>query len=55
MASLTGSGSALFALFDSTHTLARAARLVPRGWERYSTRTLSRAEYLTAVRSDKES
>jgi 4-diphosphocytidyl-2-C-methyl-D-erythritol kinase len=53
MASLTGRGSALFALFDSAHTLVRAARLIPRGWKPYSTRTLSRAEYLTAVTSGK--
>jgi 4-diphosphocytidyl-2-C-methyl-D-erythritol kinase len=44
-ASLTGSGSAVFALFDSARTLARAAGLIPRGWKQYSTRTLSRPEY----------
>jgi 4-diphosphocytidyl-2-C-methyl-D-erythritol kinase len=44
-ASLTGSGSAVFALFDSIRTLARAAGLIPRGWKQYSTRTLSRPEY----------
>jgi 4-diphosphocytidyl-2-C-methyl-D-erythritol kinase len=53
IASLTGSGSALFGLFDSPRTLARAAGLIPRGWKPYSTRTLSRAEYLTAVTSGK--
>lgn len=51
-ASLTGSGSAVFALFDSARILARAAGLIPRGWKQYSTRTLSRAEYLRAVTSE---
>jgi 4-diphosphocytidyl-2-C-methyl-D-erythritol kinase len=51
-ASLTGSGSAVFALFDSARSLTRAARLIPRGWKPYSTRTLSRAEYLGAVTSE---
>ncbi|MBZ5513783.1 MAG: 4-(cytidine 5'-diphospho)-2-C-methyl-D-erythritol kinase [Acidobacteriia bacterium] len=52
-ASLTGSGSAVFALFRSARTLARAASLIPRGWKQYPTRTLSRLEYLTAVTSEK--
>ena len=51
-ASLTGSGSAVFALFDSARILARAADLIPRGWKQYSTRTLSRVEYLRAVTSE---
>jgi 4-diphosphocytidyl-2-C-methyl-D-erythritol kinase len=45
VASLTGSGSALFALFDSVSNLDRALKLVPRAWHAYPTRTLSRAEY----------
>jgi 4-diphosphocytidyl-2-C-methyl-D-erythritol kinase len=44
-ASLTGSGSAVFALFSSARTLARAAKLVPSEWQVFRTRTLSRAEY----------
>lgn len=44
-ASLTGSGSAVFGLFDSARKLIRAVNLVPRGWQAFRTRTLSRAEY----------
>ncbi|HUU15483.1 MAG TPA: 4-(cytidine 5'-diphospho)-2-C-methyl-D-erythritol kinase [Terriglobia bacterium] len=44
-ASLTGSGSAVYALFDSARTLARATKLVPGEWQVFRTRTLSRAEY----------
>jgi 4-diphosphocytidyl-2-C-methyl-D-erythritol kinase len=44
-ASLTGSGSAVFALFDSAQQIARASKLVPRGWQAFQTRTLPRAEY----------
>ena len=51
-ASMTGSGSAVFALFDSPRALARATGVIPRGWKQYSTRTLSRAEYLRAVTSE---
>ncbi len=45
VASLTGSGSAVYALFSSSRQLARASQLIPKGWLRFSTRTLSRAEY----------
>ena len=45
IASLTGSGSALFAFFASARQLDRASKLVPRGWRAYRTRTLSRNEY----------
>ncbi len=45
VASLTGSGSALYAVFDSARQFARAAKLVPRGWQGYRTRTLRRVEY----------
>jgi len=45
IASLTGSGSALFAFFASARQLARASKLVPRGWQAFRTRTLGRDEY----------
>ena len=45
IASLTGSGSAVFALFDSAQQLAGALRTVPVGWRAFRTRTLSRREY----------
>ncbi len=46
-ASLTGSGSAVFAVFDSARRLQRATSFVPRkaGWQMFRTRTLSRSEY----------
>jgi 4-diphosphocytidyl-2-C-methyl-D-erythritol kinase len=44
-ASLTGSGSAVYALFSSARTLARATDLVPGNWQVFRTRTLTRAEY----------
>lgn len=44
-ASLTGSGSAVYALFDSARSLARATKFVPGKWQVFRTRTLSRAEY----------
>jgi len=52
-ASLTGSGSALFGLFDSARKLTRAANLVPQAWKTFRTRTLSRPEYSQAVTSGK--
>jgi 4-diphosphocytidyl-2-C-methyl-D-erythritol kinase len=42
---LTGSGSAVYAIFDSALKLLRASKLVPAGWQVLRTRTLSRAEY----------
>lgn len=45
VASLTGSGSAVYALFSSSRQLSRASKLIPKGWLKYSTRTLVRAEY----------
>ena len=45
VASLTGSGSAVYALFSSSRQLSRASKLIPKGWLNYSTRTLARAEY----------
>ena len=44
-ASLTGSGSAVYALFNSAQKLARASEVIPRGWQTFHSRTLSRAEY----------
>jgi 4-diphosphocytidyl-2-C-methyl-D-erythritol kinase len=51
-ASLTGSGSAVFGLFDSARKLSHAVGLVPRGWQTFRTRTLSRSEYSKAVTSE---
>lgn len=45
IASLTGSGSAVFALYDSVPKLARASKLIPEGWQAFRTRLLGRAEY----------
>ncbi len=45
IASLTGSGSALYAIFASARKLARALKLVPGGWRTFRTRSLTRAEY----------
>jgi 4-diphosphocytidyl-2-C-methyl-D-erythritol kinase len=44
-ASLTGSGSAVFAVFDSARKLLSASRFIPAGWQTFQTRTLPRAEY----------
>jgi len=44
-ASLTGSGSAVYALFHSVSRMRGAARLVPAGWRVFWTRTLRRAAY----------
>jgi 4-diphosphocytidyl-2-C-methyl-D-erythritol kinase len=44
-ASMTGSGSAVYALFPSVSGMLRAARLVPAGWRVFWTRTLRRAAY----------
>jgi 4-diphosphocytidyl-2-C-methyl-D-erythritol kinase len=45
IASLTGSGSAVYALFESTRQLLQASKLIPKGWLAFRSRTLSRAEY----------
>ena len=42
---LTGSGSAVYAIFDSAPKLLRASKFVPATWQVSRTRTLSRAEY----------
>ena len=52
-ASLTGSGSAVYAVFTSARKLALASKLIPAHWQAFQTRTLARAEYLRAVTSDK--
>lgn len=44
-ASLTGSGSAVFALFDSAPRMIRASQLIPARWQVFRTRTLPRDEY----------
>lgn len=44
-ASLTGSGSALYAVYESAQQLNRAASLMPAGWKVFKVRTLSRATY----------
>jgi 4-diphosphocytidyl-2-C-methyl-D-erythritol kinase len=44
-ASLTGSGSAIYAIFDSARQLSRALRIVPPGWAAFRARTLSRSQY----------
>lgn len=45
VASLTGSGSAVYALFTSIRQMARASKLIPKGWLVFKTRTLVRAEF----------
>jgi 4-diphosphocytidyl-2-C-methyl-D-erythritol kinase len=45
VASLTGSGSAVYALFSSSRQMARASKLIPKRWLLFPTRTLERAEY----------
>ncbi len=42
---LTGSGSALYAVFDSAEQLLRARKQIPPGWKVFRARTLSRAGY----------
>lgn len=44
-ASLTGSGSAVFALFDTAPKLIRASQLIPAPWQVFRTSTLPRDEY----------
>ena len=45
-ASLTGSGSALYAVYESAQQLNRAASEIPSEWKVYKVRTLPRAVYL---------
>ena len=42
---LTGSGSAVYGIFDSAPKLLRASKSIPAGWQAFRTRTLPRAEY----------
>jgi 4-diphosphocytidyl-2-C-methyl-D-erythritol kinase len=48
-ASLTGSGSALFAVFVSARHLLSASKKVPAGWQKFRTLTLPRLDYETQV------
>jgi len=43
--SLTGSGSAVYAIFESSAQLLHASKLIPKGWLKFESRTLSRADY----------
>jgi len=45
IASLTGSGSAVYAVFESNRQLLHASKLIPKGWLQFRSRTLSRADY----------
>ena len=45
IASLTGSGSAIFAVFGSARQLLHATKLIPQGWLIFRSRTLSRSDY----------
>ena len=45
IASLTGSGSAVYAVFESTRQLLQASKLIPKGWLKFGSRTLSRTDY----------
>jgi 4-diphosphocytidyl-2-C-methyl-D-erythritol kinase len=45
IASLTGSGSAVYSVFESTGQLLHAFKLIPKGWLKFRSRTLSRADY----------
>lgn len=44
-ACLTGSGSAVYAIFDSPGNLLQAMRIVPSGWRTFHTQTLNRKAY----------
>jgi 4-diphosphocytidyl-2-C-methyl-D-erythritol kinase len=43
--SLTGSGSAVYSVFESTRQLLHASKLIPKGWLKFGSRTMSRADY----------
>lgn len=45
LASLTGSGSAVYAVFDSARKFDRALRIIPQSWQVFRSRTLPRNEY----------
>jgi 4-diphosphocytidyl-2-C-methyl-D-erythritol kinase len=42
---LTGSGSAVYAIFDSAPKMLRASKSIPANWRAFRTRTLPRTEY----------
>lgn len=44
-ASLTGSGSAIYAIFETARQLVRASKSIPVNWQTHRTRTLPRTEY----------
>lgn len=44
-ASLSGSGSAIYAIWETARQLSSARRLVPAGWRLFAVRTLPRSEY----------
>jgi 4-diphosphocytidyl-2-C-methyl-D-erythritol kinase len=48
-ASLTGSGSALYAVYESAQQLREAASRIPAGWKVFQVPTLSRAAYLSRL------
>jgi 4-diphosphocytidyl-2-C-methyl-D-erythritol kinase len=52
VASLTGSGSAVYALFSSPRQMACASKLIPKGWLIFPTRTLVRAAYQRRLFAD---
>jgi len=52
IASLTGSGSAVYAVFPSARKLMGAWRQTPAGWLAFRTRTLSRQEYQRSLFAD---
>jgi len=45
LASLTGSGSAIYAIFGSARQLLHASKLIPKGWLIFRSSTLSRSDY----------
>ena len=45
VASLTGSGSAIYSVFESARQMLCASKLIPKGWLLFRSRTLSRADY----------
>ena len=45
IASLTGSGSAIYSLYQSARQLLRASELIPKEWPIFRSYTLSRADY----------
>jgi 4-diphosphocytidyl-2-C-methyl-D-erythritol kinase len=52
VASLTGSGSSVYALFATRRAMAHAWKLIPKGWLAFRTRTLGRAGYLRNLFGD---